>query len=122
MHVHASRSHVQIKTGIFHDDQKEVVCCRHFIGQVASHEKAVLRLKALTGVAVYRYDCCPTATCDVVYRKDYAETMVCPKCKLPPQSEIVHRMTPEGKPRKRFSYLPVIDWLRSLFRMKDYAR
>lgn len=70
------------------------------------------RIAFLSGFEPVRYDCC-TNSC-VCYTGVYADRNTCPKCNEP-------RYNTCGKPRKQFTYIPLIPRLRAAAANPTYA-
>ncbi|KAF5309636.1 hypothetical protein D9758_018932 [Tetrapyrgos nigripes] len=71
------------------------------------------RLLFLAGFKPQEYHCCINSC--VCYAGTYADHQQCPYCKEP-------RFKPSGKPRKFFTYIPLIPRLRALFQNHDLAK
>jgi hypothetical protein len=70
------------------------------------------RIGFLSGYKPELYDCCPSSCC--CYLGPYAELTACPFCKE-------NRYQRDGKPRKRFTYIPIIPRLIAFARNKEYS-
>ncbi|KAJ7055136.1 hypothetical protein C8F01DRAFT_1321839, partial [Mycena amicta] len=65
------------------------------------------RIRWLAEFRPVAYDCCPDSCC--CYTGAYAKLLACPFCKT-------SRFKADGKPRKTFTYVPLIPRLRAYFR------
>ncbi|KIK97906.1 hypothetical protein PAXRUDRAFT_112727, partial [Paxillus rubicundulus Ve08.2h10] len=64
----------------------------------------------LSGVKPVMYDCCPNSC--VAYTKKYIHHQSCPFCKE-------SRLNTDGKPRRQFTYFPLIPRLQGYFQSLD---
>ncbi|KDQ11949.1 hypothetical protein BOTBODRAFT_113772, partial [Botryobasidium botryosum FD-172 SS1] len=72
------------------------------------------QIAQLSGLKPVLYDCCINSCCCFAGPFEKLESCPFPKC-----SEA--RFTPAGKPRKQFSYLPIIPQLMQLYASEDKA-
>lgn len=83
--------------------------------QLKTFEDAKARIEALAGFRPVHYDCCPKS-CILYAGPNYADLQSCPFCSTT-------RLNPlTNKPRKRFTYIPLIARLQGLFRNVDLKK
>ena len=70
------------------------------------------RVKFLAGIEPELYDCCPNSCC--CYTGPHERLRECPYCKEP-------RFRSDGKPRKKFTYIPLIPHLEAFARNQSMA-
>jgi len=68
------------------------------------------RLASLSGIQPINYDCCINSC--IAYTDNYSHHLQCSFCDEPCYS-------PGGRPRRQFSYLPIIPRLQALFESQD---
>ncbi|KAI0748995.1 hypothetical protein BC629DRAFT_1250904, partial [Irpex lacteus] len=81
-------------------------CCDKSEAEVDS------RAAFLSGITPRLYDCCPRSCC--CYVGPHADLTHCPYCKEP-------RLNSQGRPRKVFTYIPLIPRLLALCRDRETA-
>ena len=64
----------------------------------------------------YLYDICGNAECAAVFRGEFADLDVCPRCGDARYAEQTH------KAKKKLIYFSVADWLKGLFANEYLAR
>ncbi|RPD69641.1 hypothetical protein L226DRAFT_471449, partial [Lentinus tigrinus ALCF2SS1-7] len=64
------------------------------------------QVAALSGLKAMSYECCINSC--ICYLDLYADAQECPECNEP-------RLSPSGRPRRYFCYIPLIPRLRALF-------
>lgn len=78
----------------------------------ATEDEVDSRAAFLSGISPKLYDCCPKSCC--CYVGPYADSQSCFECKQP-------RYNANGRPRKVFTYLPLIPRLLALCRDREMA-
>jgi hypothetical protein len=78
---------------------------------ISSFKLTKARVEFLAAFKPVPYDCCLNSCC--CYTGPHTAATVCPYCQEP-------RYNPEGRPRKRFTYVPLIPRLTAYYQNKSY--